>query len=70
MLLNHKPTKILKISGKKPWEVRHLDTMEMWRFGDYKHYTSIELLAALFDIPKQEDLNGSQVAGVLARQGF
>lgn len=66
MLLNNiNLPKILKISGKKPWEVRHLDTMEMWRFGDYKHYTSIELLAALFDIPKpKEDLNGSQVAKV------
>jgi len=57
--------KILKISGKKPWEVRHLDTMEMWKFGDYKHYTSINLLAALFDIPTpKDDMDGSQVAEV------
>ena len=38
---------LLDIAGKKPWEVNHLDTMELWRFGDYKNYTSIKLLAAL-----------------------
>ena len=37
--------KILDIAGKKPWEVNHLDTMELWRFGDYKNYTSIKLLS-------------------------
>jgi 3'-5' exonuclease len=57
--------KILDLSGKKPWEVRHLDTMELWKFGDYKHYTSIKLLAALFDIPTpKDDIDGSQVAHV------
>ena len=57
--------KILEIAGKKPWEVRHLDTMELWKFGDYKHYTSIKLLAALFDIPTpKDDIDGSQVANV------
>ena len=57
--------KILEISGKKPWEVRHLDTMEMWKFGDYKHYTSIKLLAALFGIPtSKDDIDGSQVSKV------
>jgi predicted PolB exonuclease-like 3'-5' exonuclease len=56
---------ILDIGGKKPWEVNHLDTMELWRFGDYKHYTSIKLLAAVFNIPTQrDDIDGSQVAGV------
>ena len=57
--------KILEIAGKKPWEVRHLDTMELWKFGDYKHYTSIKLLAALFAIPTpKDDIDGSQVAKV------
>jgi predicted PolB exonuclease-like 3'-5' exonuclease len=57
--------KLLAIAGKKPWEVKHLDTMELWRFGDYKHYTSIKLLAALFDIPTpKDDIDGSQVADV------
>ena len=57
--------KLLDIAGKKPWEINHLDTMELWRFGDYKNYTSIKLLAALFDIPTpKDDIDGSQVAGV------
>lgn len=52
----------LQIAGKKPWEVRHLDTMEMWKFGDYKHYTRLELLAAVFGIPTSKDgIDGSQV---------
>ena len=56
---------LLDIAGKKPWEVKHLDTMELWKFGDYKHYTSIKLLAALFNIPTpKDDIDGSQVAGV------
>jgi len=56
---------LLDIAGKKPWEVNHLDTMELWKFGDYKHYTSIKLLAALFNIPTpKDDIDSSQVAGV------
>ncbi|MCH6201761.1 3'-5' exonuclease [Aquiflexum sp. LQ15W] len=52
----------LQIAGKKPWEVRHLDTLELWKFGDYKHYTRLELLAAIFDIPtSKESIDGSQV---------
>ncbi|OWK70709.1 3'-5' exonuclease [Pedobacter sp. AJM] len=55
----------LDISGKKPWEVKHLDTMEMWKFGDYKHYTSLSLLAAILDIPTpKDDIDGSQVRQV------
>lgn len=57
--------KILDISGKKPWQVRHFDTMEMWKFGDYKHFTSLKLLAAIFKIPTpKDDIDGSQVAKV------
>ena len=57
--------KLLDIAGKKPWEIKHLDTMELWRFGDYKNFTSIKLLAALFDIPTpKNDVDGSQVARV------
>ena len=56
---------LLDIADKKPWEVNHLDTMELWKFGDYKHYTSIKLLAALFNIPtRKDDIDGSQVASV------
>ena len=55
----------LDISGKKPWEVNHLDTMEMWKFGDYKHYTSLNLLAAILNIPTpKDDIDGSQVRQV------
>jgi 3'-5' exonuclease len=53
---------LLDCSGKKPWEVPHLDTMELWRFGDYKNYTSLELLAAIFNIPTpKDDISGSMV---------
>ncbi len=53
---------ILDISGKKPWEVLHLDTMEMWKFGDYKNFTSLDVLAELFGIPTpKDDINGSDV---------
>lgn len=53
---------ILNISGKKPWEIQHIDTMELWKFGDYKSYTSLELLAASFGIPTPKgDIDGSMV---------
>ena len=53
---------LLNLSGKKSWEVPHLDTMEMWKFGDYKHYTSLDLLLALFNIPSSKGLmDGSKV---------
>jgi len=59
----------LDIAGKKPWEVRHLDTMELWKFGDYKHYTSIKLLTAVLDIPSpKDDIDGSEVAGVYYKE--
>jgi DNA polymerase elongation subunit (family B) len=53
---------ILNLSGRKPWETPHLDTMEMWKFGDYKHYTSLDLLATIFNIPTSKtDMDGSKV---------
>ncbi|MEI7896988.1 MAG: 3'-5' exonuclease [bacterium] len=66
MLINGLPVPaILDLSGKKPWEVPHLDTMDLWKFGDYKNYTSLELLAAVFGIPTpKDDINGSDVGGV------
>jgi len=52
----------LDTSGKKPWEVNHIDTMEMWKFGDWKHYTSLDLLASIFGIASsKEGIDGSQV---------
>jgi len=60
---------ILDLSGKKPWEVNHLDTMELWKFGDYKNYTSLDLLAAIFNIPTpKDDIDGSQVADVYYKE--
>ena len=55
----------LKIAGRKPWEVRHLDTMELWKFGDYKNYTSLKLLAKVLGIPSpKDDIDGSMVNSV------
>jgi DNA polymerase elongation subunit (family B) len=52
----------LNIHGKKPWEIMHLDTMDLWKFGDYKNYTSLKLLAAVFNIPSpKDDIDGSMV---------
>lgn len=66
MLINELPLpSILNLSGKKPWEVQHLDTMEMWKFGDFKSYTSLELLTAVFNIPTpKDDIDGSEVGQV------
>ena len=51
--------------GKKPWEIPHLDTMELWKFGDYKSFISLELLAHLFGIPTpKDDIDGSMVASI------
>ncbi len=53
---------ILNTPGAKPWEVKHLDTLELWKFGDYKHWTSLDLLTAIFDIPSsKDDIDGSMV---------
>ncbi|HBG70168.1 MAG: 3'-5' exonuclease [Bacteroidetes bacterium GWF2_43_63] len=56
---------MLNIQGKKPWEIAHIDTMELWKFGDYKNFTSLDLLTELFDIPTpKDDINGADVARV------
>ena len=60
---------VLKIAGRKPWEVRHLDTLEFWKFGDYKNYTSLKLLAKVLGISSpKDDIDGSQVNGVYWRE--
>ncbi|APD06523.1 hypothetical protein UJ101_00992 [Flavobacteriaceae bacterium UJ101] len=60
---------ILNLHGKKPWEINHLDTMELWKFGDYKHYTSIKLLAEILGIPTpKDDIDGSEVAYVYYKE--
>jgi hypothetical protein len=67
MMVNQLPfPKLLDIGGKKPWETKYLlDTMDMWRFGDSKNFTSLRLLAAVFGFPSpKDDMDGSEVAGV------
>jgi len=67
MVINQMPLPFsLQLSGKKPWETAHLlDTMEMWKFGDRKNYTSLNLLAAVLDFPTPKgDMDGSQVGRV------
>lgn len=59
------PPSPFQLYGKKPWEVMHLDTMELWKFGDYKSFVSLELLAHVFDIPTpKDDIDGSMVASI------
>lgn len=56
---------ILNTAGKKPWEVNHIDTMELWKFGDFKNYTSLNLLAHALGIPTpKDDIDGSMVGDV------
>ena len=61
--------KKLNLFGKKPWEVPHLDTLELWKFGDYKHYTSLKLLTSILGIPSpKDDIDGSEVASVYYKE--
>tara|TARA_B100000768_G_C11255205_1_gene366059 strand:+ start:585 stop:1298 length:714 start_codon:yes stop_codon:yes gene_type:complete len=60
----HKVSLPLKLNlfGKKPWEVPHLDTLELWKFGDFKHYTSLKLLTSVLGIPSpKDDIDGSEI---------
>lgn len=55
----------LDTRGMKPWEVKHFDTLELWRFGDFKNYTSLETLTHIFNIPSpKDDITGAQVGDV------
>jgi 3'-5' exonuclease len=67
LLLNQMPLpRMVDIAGKKPWETKHLlDTLELWKFGDNKNYTSLRLLTAIFGIPSpKDDISGADVARV------
>lgn len=66
MLINGiKLPAVLDIAGKKPWEISHLDTMELWKFGDYKSFTSLALMCHIFNIPTpKDDISGADVARV------
>jgi len=55
----------LDLFGKKPWEVAHLDTLELWKFGDFKHFTSLKLMTHILGIPSpKDDIDGSEVRDV------
>jgi len=57
--------KMLRLAGKKPWEINFIDTLDLWKFGDYKHYTSLKLLTHILGIPSpKDDIDGSMVARV------
>lgn len=59
------PPTPFQMFGKKPWEIPHIDTMELWKFGDYKSYVSLELLAHVFGIPTpKDDIDGSMVSSI------
>jgi predicted PolB exonuclease-like 3'-5' exonuclease len=66
MIINRiKIPEMLNSAGKKPWEIKHLDTMELWKFGEYKNFTSLALLAEILEIPTpKDDIDGSMVARV------
>jgi len=71
MLINGLPIPSkLNLFGKKPWEVPHLDTLDIWKFGDFKHYTSLKLLTNVLKIPSpKDDIDGSEVARVYYKEG-
>jgi DNA polymerase elongation subunit (family B) len=66
MLVNNvQIPKALDMRGMKPWEIQHIDTMELWKFGDRKNFTSLDLLAALFEVESSKnDIDGSMVNSV------
>ena len=70
MIINGIPIpQVLNSSGKKPWEVNHIDTMELWKFGDFKSFTSLNLLAYSLGIPTpKDDIDGSMVGDVYWQQ--
>jgi len=59
----------LDFQNMKPWETNIVDTFQYWRFGDYKNYTSLKLLAAAMGLPSpKDDIDGSMV-GELYHKG-
>jgi hypothetical protein len=60
---------MLDLAGKKPWDVKHLDTMNLWKFGDFKNYTSLDLLSAVFNISSpKDDIDGSQIFDIYYKE--
>lgn len=71
LLINNMPLpRSLDLAGLKPWQVVHQDTLELWRFGDYKHYTSLDLIALVLGLPSSKsDIDGSMVGQVYWQDG-
>lgn len=70
LIRGHSLPDCLNVQGKKPWEISHIDTLERWKFGDYKNYTSLGLLAEVLGIPSpKDDIDGSQVGRVYWEDG-
>lgn len=60
---------VLDIAGKKPWEIKFIDTLELWKFGDYKNYTALKVLTTVLDIPSpKDDIDGSEVSRVYYKE--
>ncbi len=70
IILGLKLPVVLNTAGKKPWELNFIDTLELWKFGEFRNYTSLALLTEVLGISNpKDDLDGSQVAGVYYREG-
>ena len=70
-MLIHKIQLLAKLNlfGKKPWQIPHLDTLELWKFGDYKHYTSLKLLTNVLGIQSpKDDIDGSEIYNVFYKE--
>lgn len=69
LILGIEPPVPFQMFGKKPWEIPHLDTMELWKFGDWKSFISLELMAYIFGVPTpKDDIDGSMVAEIYYRE--
>lgn len=65
LIHNIKLPKKLNLFGKKPWQIPHLDTLDLWKFGDYKHFTSLKLLTNVLGVPSpKDDIDGSEIYSV------
>ncbi len=70
LINNLKLPALLDVAERKPWEIRHLDTLKLWKFGDYRNFTSLRLLVHLFKLPVPTDeVDGSQIAELYWKNG-
>lgn len=70
MLINNlQISDVLDLQGKKPWQSTYLDTMELWRFGDHRNFTSLELLAEVFHIPNKRSGKENEIYHMYYEKG-